>query len=143
MFIGQFKNNIDAKGRLIVPAKYRDQLDNKIIVARGLDGCLCVYPLSKWQTIENKLASLPNTKKQARAYARMILSSACDLDFDKLGRINLPNHLCQLANLVKKCIIVGVGEYLEIWDEETWLAYNEKIDESFEDIAEELVDFEI
>jgi MraZ protein len=73
----------------------------------------------------------------------MVLSSAVDVEFDKMGRINLPQHLIDLASLKKKCIIVGVGDYFEIWDEEVWAKYNEGIDASFEDIAEELVDFEI
>lgn len=143
MFIGQYQNNIDDKGRLTVPAKYREKLANKFVVARGFEGCLAAYPLDKWDQLANKLASLPSTKKEARAYSRMVLSSAVDVEFDKMGRINLPQHLIALAVLQKKCIIVGVGDYFEIWDEATWHNYNESIEASFEDIAEELVDFEI
>ena len=143
MFIGQYNHNIDAKGRIILPAKYREKLGEELVLARGLDGCLSAYPLEKWHEIYKKLTSLPTTKKQARAYARMILSSAEDLGFDKTGRINIPSHLIETAGLGKKCIVVGVGDYFEIWDEVKWHEYNESVDESFEDIAEELVDFEI
>lgn len=143
MLIGQFSHNIDAKGRMILPAKYRDELGESIVISRGLDGCLTVYPLNKWQEIESKLTSLPTTKKKARDYARLILSSAADLSFDKLGRINIPSHLSAIADLTKKCIVIGVGDYLEIWDEKKWLEYNSSIEESFEDIAEDLVDFEL
>ncbi|MDF9866818.1 MraZ protein [Bacilli bacterium PM5-3] len=143
MFIGQYNHNIDAKGRMILPAKFRDKVGEEIVVARGLDGCLSAYPMEKWKEIETKLSSLPTTKKQARAYARMVLSSAADLEFDKTGRINIPTHLLKIASLEKKCIVVGVGDYFEIWDENKWQEYNSSVEESFEDIAEDLVDFEI
>lgn len=143
MLIGQFNHNIDAKGRMILPAKFREELGDSVVISRGLDGCLSVYPMDKWNEIEKKLTSLPTTKKKARDYARLILSSAADLTFDKLGRINIPTHLSSLATLTKKCIVIGVGDYLEIWDEQRWLDYNASVEESFEDIAEDLVDFEI
>lgn len=143
MLIGQYNHNIDAKGRIILPAKFRDKIGDNLVLARGLDGCLSIYPLDKWQQISEKLTSLPNTKKMARDYARLVLSSAADLEIDKMGRINIPSHLIKCAKLTKKCMVIGVGDYAELWDEETWLEYNEKIDSSFEDIAEELVDFEI
>ena len=143
MFIGQYGHNVDAKGRIILPAKFRDKLGDEIILARGLDGCLSAYSLEKWKDIEQKLSSLPTTKKQNRAYNRLVLSSAADLEFDKMGRINIPSHLIEIAGLKKKCIVVGVGDYFEIWDEERWSEYNSSIEESFEDIAEDLVDFEM
>ncbi|MEG0283565.1 MAG: division/cell wall cluster transcriptional repressor MraZ [Erysipelotrichales bacterium] len=143
MFIGQYSHNIDSKGRMILPAKFRDKLGDDIIISRGLDGCLSVYPLDKWQEIENKLTSLPNTKKKARDYARLVLSSAADVSFDKMGRINIPTHLTKIAALSKKCIVNGVGDYVEIWDEERWEEYNQSISESFEDIAEDVFDFEL
>ncbi len=143
MFIGQYSHNIDAKGRMILPAKFRDKVGDTIVIARGLDKCLSVYPLDKWQEIEKKLTALPTTKKEARIYSRLVLSSAADLEFDKMGRINLPAHLIEIGHLQKKCIIVGVGDYFEIWDEDMWHDYNASVEKSFEDIAEELVDFEI
>lgn len=143
MLKGQYSNSIDAKGRIVLPKKYRPTLNEQVVVSRGLDGCLSVYPIEKWQEIEKKLAALPTTKKQARDYARLILSSAEDLELDNMGRINLPAHLIKLANLEKNCIIIGLGEYLEIWDENKWNEYNQNVEESFEEIAESLVDFEL
>ena len=143
MFIGQYNHNVDAKGRMILPSKFREKLGDNVIISRGLDGCLSVYSIDKWQDIESKLTSLPTTKKKARDYARLVLSSAADAEFDKMGRINIPKHLINIATLEKKCIVIGVGDYLEIWDEAKWLEYNSNVEQSFEEIAEDLVDFEI
>lgn len=143
MFKGQYSNNIDAKGRMILPAKFRTKLGEELVVSRGLDGCLSVYTTDKWQVIENNLTSLPSTKKKARDYARLVLASAADVEFDSKGRINIPEHLIRIASLDKKCIVIGVGDHLEIWDENKWNDYNASVEESFEDIAEDLVDFEI
>lgn len=143
MFKGQYSNNIDVKGRMILPAKFRTKLGEQLVVSRGLDGCLSVYPMEKWHEIETKLTSLPTTKKKARDYARLILAFAADLDCDSKGRINIPENLIQIATLDKKCIVIGVGDHLEIWDEAKWNDYNASVEESFEDIAEDLVDFEI
>lgn len=143
MFIGQYTNSIDSKGRIIMPAKYRNKVSNELIIARGLDGCLALYPLEKWQEIANKLASLPTTKKKARDYARAVLSSASDVQLDSKGRINIPDNLLKLANLNKNCLVIGVGDYIELWDEERWSNYNTDLDESFEEIAEDLVDFDV
>lgn len=143
MFKGQYSNNIDVKGRMILPAKFRAKLADELVVSRGLDGCLSVYPIDKWQEIENKLTALPTTKKKARDYSRLILSSAADVELDSKGRMNLPEHLIAIAGLEKACIVIGVGDYLEIWDETRWHEYNSSVEESFEEIAEDLVDFEI
>lgn len=143
MFIGQYSHKIDEKGRIILPSKFRDDLGTEFIIARGLDGCLSVYPMTKWQEIAEKLSSLPNTKKMARDYSRLILSSAANVEFDKTGRINIPAHLLKIAQIEKECIVIGIGDSLEIWDYERWTHYNSTIDSSFEDIAEELVDFEL
>lgn len=143
MFMGQYSHKLDAKGRIILPSKFRDDLGTEFIIARGLDGCLSVYPMSKWQEIANKLSSLPNTKKMARDYSRLVLSSAANVELDKTGRVNIPDHLLKIANIDKECIVIGVGDSIEIWDVDRWTDYNNVIDSSFEDIAEELVDFEL
>lgn len=143
MFIGQYTNSIDSKGRIIMPAKYRNKVSNELVIARGLDGCLALYPIEKWQEIAAKLTSLPTTKKKARDYARALLSSAADIQLDSKGRINIPDNLLKLANLDKNCLIIGMGDYIELWDADRWSDYNIELDESFEEIAEELVDFEI
>ncbi|WP_423364505.1 division/cell wall cluster transcriptional repressor MraZ [Mycoplasma sp. P36-A1] len=143
MFIGQYNNNMDVKKRLTFPAKLRAQIEGNVVLTRGLDGCLSVYTIDAWEQVANKLAALPTTKVQARAYARMVLSNAAEIEFDKNGRINIPNHLCELAKLSKSCIIIGAGNHMEIWDETRWLEYNESLEESFDDLASELIDFEI
>jgi MraZ protein len=143
MFMGQYSHKLDAKGRIILPSKFRDDLGTEFIIARGLDGCLSVYPMGKWQEIADKLSSLPSTKKMARDYSRLVLSSAANVEFDKTGRVNIPSHLLKIANIDKECMVIGVGDSLEIWDVERWSQYNSAIDSSFEDIAEELVDFEL
>lgn len=143
MFIGQHEHNVDAKGRIILPVKFRELLSDEFVIARGLDGCLAVYGMDKWNVMASKLAALPSTKKMARDYARLVLSSAAIVSFDKMGRINLPSNLIKIASITKKCILIGVGEHIEIWDEDKWNEYNGSIETSFEDIAEELIDFEI
>lgn len=143
MFMGQYNVNIDDKNRLIIPAKYRNKVANNLVIARGLDGCLSLYPQEKWDEIAEKLNKLPTSKKQARAYARALLSSASDVELDSKGRLNVPENLRELASLTKNCLIIGVGDYMEIWDENKWCAYNQDIDETFEEIAEGLEDFEL
>lgn len=143
MLKGQYSNSIDIKGRIVLPKKYRSTFGEQVVVSRGLEGCLNVYPVAEWQEVEKKLATLPTTKKQARDYTRLVLSSAEDLELDKMGRINLPEHLIRMASLDKNCIIIGVGKNLEIWDENRWNEYNQNVESSFEEIAESLVDFEL
>lgn len=143
MFIGQYSHKIDAKGRIILPSKFREDLGTEFIIARGLDTCLSVYPMAKWHEISAKLSALPSTKKMARDYSRLVLSSAASVEFDKTGRVNIPSHLLKIAQIGKECIVIGVGDSLEIWDVDRWTQYNNTIDSSFEDIAEELVDFEL
>lgn len=143
MFMGQYNIIIDNKNRLIIPAKYRNKVTNNLVISRGLDGCLSLYPQEKWDDIANKLNKLPTSKKQARAYARALLSSASDVELDNKGRLVIPENLRELADLTKNCLIIGVGDYMEIWDEEKWNIYNQDIDLSFEEIAEGLEDFEL
>jgi MraZ protein len=143
VFIGQYNNNMDVKKRLTFPAKFRSIIDSNVYVTRGLDGCIAVYTYDKWQEINAKLAKLPTTKKQARDYVRFVLSGATEVEFDSNGRINLPIYLCTHANLTKHCVVVGVGSHIEIWDQDRWQDYNDKTAENFDDIAADLVDFEL
>ena len=107
MFMGEYTHSIDSKGRLIIPAKFRELLGTHFIVTRGLDGCLFGYPLNEWEQLQEKLKALPLTKRDARAFVRFLYSAATDCEFDKQGRINLPDTLCQHAKLQKKCVVVG------------------------------------
>lgn len=141
MLLGEYKHSIDAKGRLIVPSKFRDDLGESFIVTRGLDGCLFGYPMDEWKEMEAKLKQLPLAKKESRAFTRFLYSAATECSLDKQGRINLPNTLIGHAGLEKGCYIIGVSDRIEIWSEEKWTAYAEDANESFEDIAEEMIDF--
>lgn len=138
MFMGEFKHSIDAKGRLIIPAKFRDQLDGHFIVTRGLDGCLFGYPMAEWQQMEEKLKTLPLTKRDARAFVRFLYSAATECDIDKQGRINIPDTLCAHADLTKKCVIVGVSNRIEIWSEDRWQQFTSTTANDFDEIAEDL-----
>ena len=138
MFMGEFKHSIDAKGRLIIPAKFRDQLNGHFVVTRGLDGCLFGYPMAEWQQMEERLKTLPLTKRDARAFVRVLYSAATECVIDKQGRINIPDTLCAHADLTKKCVVVGVSNRIEIWSEERWQQFTSTTANDFDEIAEDL-----
>ena len=115
MLMGEYHHNIDDKKRLIIPSKFREEIGEKFVVTRGLDGCLFVYSLVEWDKIINKLKTLPFTKKDARTFMRFFLSAASICEFDKQGRINLVNSLIEYAKIQKECVIIGVNDRLEIW----------------------------
>ena len=141
MYMGEFQHTIDTKGRLIMPAKLREKLGEKFVVTRGLDGCLFGYPLSEWAVLEAKLNEMPLAKKDARTFVRFFYSAATECELDKQGRINLPISLRNHGNLTKNCVIVGVSNRIEIWDEERWQAFSEEAEENFDEIAESMIDF--
>ena len=115
MFMGEYNHTIDAKGRLIVPAKFREILGDNFIVTKGLDGCLFVYPNDEWTRFEEKLKSLPLTNKNARQFTRFFLAGAAACEVDKQGRILLPQVLREFASLEKDVVLVGVASRIEIW----------------------------
>lgn len=141
MFMGEYRHSIDTKGRLIIPAKFREELAGKCVLTRGLDGCLFGYPMDEWQLLEQKLQQLPLTKKDARAFVRFFYSAATETEFDKQGRINLPQSLLTHAKVEKKCVIVGVSNRFEIWSEERWQDFSDEAEENFDEIAENMIDF--
>lgn len=120
MLLGEFHHTIDEKGRLIVPSKLRVELGEKFVITRGLEECLFAYSLTEWEEIVKKLNTLPFTKQDARNFSRFFMSGATTVEFDKQGRINLSCSLMTYANLKKDCVIVGVGNRLEIWSETAW-----------------------
>ena len=122
MFIGEYHHTIDEKGRIIIPAKFREELGPNFIVTRGIENCLFVYSYENWAKITNKLSSLPFTQKDARTFNRFFLSGATEVELDKQGRINLPTPLVQYATLAKDCVVIGTGDRLEIWSLEAWEA---------------------
>lgn len=141
MLIGEFQHNIDAKGRLIMPAKFRPDLGNTFIVTRGLDGCLFGFPMSSWEVIETKLKELPLAKKDARMFTRFFYSAATEVEFDKQGRINLPKTLIEYAKIDKECRVVGVSDRIEIWSSERFDELAKMVEEDFDEIAENMIDF--
>ncbi|MBN7275140.1 division/cell wall cluster transcriptional repressor MraZ [Ligilactobacillus pobuzihii] len=141
MFMGEYRHSIDTKGRIIIPAKFRDELAGKCILTRGLDGCLFGYPMDEWQNLEEKLKKLPLTKRDARSFVRFFYSAATESAFDKQGRVNIPQSLRSHAGVEKKCVIVGVSNRFEIWSEDRWQDFSDNAEENFDDIAENMIDF--
>lgn len=138
MLIGEYRHNIDDKGRIIIPSKFREEIGMKFVVTRGLDGCLFVYSMDEWNKIVSKLQTLPFTKKDARTFMRFFLSGATVCEFDKQGRINLTNSLILYAGIQKECTIIGVNDRLEIWASEKLDAIMEENELNFSAIAENL-----
>jgi len=138
MFIGEFQHNIDAKGRVIIPAKFREELGEHFIVTKGLDKCLFVYPLEGWKNVESNLRQLSFTHADSRAFSRLFFSGAVEVELDRQGRILLPATLRSYASLDKDVFVIGVSGRVEIWDEAVWLAYSQKADNDYEAIAEKI-----
>jgi len=138
MFIGEYNHNLDNKGRLAVPVKFRDDLKKGAVVTKGLDGCLFLYTMSEWKILAEKLSKLPISQSNTRAFARLMLAGAMDVQVDKQGRMVLPDYLRKYATLKKKIIINGLYNRLEIWDENNWEKYKDKTEKESGDIAEKL-----
>jgi MraZ protein len=138
MFIGEYQHNLDEKGRLAIPAKFRAALVKGAVVTRGLDNCLFLYTAPEWQKLASKLAALPISKANTRAFARLMLAGAMDVQLDKQGRIILPEYLRRYASIRKGVIVTGLYNRLEIWDENNWNRYKKGTEKSSGDIAEAL-----
>lgn len=143
MFMGEYQHSIDDKGRLTIPAKFRDGLGTSFVITRGLDKCLFIYPKSEWNVIEEKLKNLPFTKADARAFTRFFFSGATECEWDKQGRVNIPANLREHAQLNKECVVIGVSNRVEVWSKELWEQYFAEAADSFGEIAEKLVDFDL
>jgi MraZ protein len=143
MFMGEYQHTIDSKGRMIVPAKFREGLGEQFVLTRGLDQCLFGYPMSEWKLIEEKLKALPLTKKDARAFTRFFFSGATECELDKQGRINIASPLLNYAKLEKECVVIGVSNRIELWSKEIWEQYVEEQEDSFAEIAENMIGFDI
>ncbi|ATY84719.1 cell division/cell wall cluster transcriptional repressor MraZ [Kyrpidia spormannii] len=140
MFIGEFSHTVDDKGRLTMPAKFREGLGPGFILTRGLDRCLFAYPRKEWESVEAKLKTLPVARPEARAFMRFFFSGATECEFDRQGRILIPGSLREYASLEKDCVIIGVSSRVEVWAKEAWDAYFDKAQESFAGIAESLAE---
>lgn len=120
MFMGEYNHSVDAKGRVIIPAKFRDKLGETFVVTKGLDGCLFVFAMDEWKNFEEKLRALPIANKDARKFTRFFLAGAADIEVDKQGRALLPSNLREFAELKKDVVLVGVSSRVEIWSKERW-----------------------
>ena len=138
MFIGEYEHSVDAKGRVIMPVKLREDIGEKFIVTKGLDGCLFAYSLEEWNNFEAKLKTLPLTNKNARDFVRFFLSGAVECEIDKQGRFLIPGNLRTYATLEKEIIIIGVGTRIEIWNREEWKKYSSDENISADEIAENM-----
>jgi MraZ protein len=138
MFIGEYSHSIDTKGRLAVPAKFRVSLESGAVVTRGLDNCLFVYTREEWELLAQKLSALPISQANTRAFARLMLAGAMDVELDSQGRIILPDYLRKFADLKKKVVITGLYSRLEIWDEARWNSYKEETEKASNEIAEKM-----
>ena len=138
MLIGEYEHSLDVKGRLILPAKIREDMGDKFIVTKGLDGCLFGFSQNEWTNFEEKLKTLPLTNKNARDFVRFFLSGATECEIDKQGRFLITSNLREYATLEKDAIIIGVGTRIEIWNREKWKSYNSDENISADEIAENM-----
>lgn len=138
MFIGEYSHNIDQKGRIAIPAKFRKALAEGAVVTRGIDKCLFVYPKIEWQKLAEKLTSLPLSQANSRAFSRLMLAGAVDVDIDSQGRVLIPDYLRKYADLKKRTVVAGLYNRLEVWDSDTWGSYKERTEKESGDIAEKL-----
>ena len=138
MFMGEFNHTIDAKGRLIIPSRFREELGQEFVMTKGLDGCLFVFPMNEWELFEQKLRTLPLTQKSARKFTRFFVAGATECELDKQGRILLPQTLREFAQLEKDVVLSGNLNRVEIWSKANWTDNNAYDD--MDDIAEQMTD---
>ena len=142
MLLGEFHHNIDEKGRLVIPTKFREELQNNFIITKGLEKCLCIYTQNSFNNLGRQIDTLSFTKKDVRTFTRFFYSSANECEMDKNGRINIVNNLKSYAELEKECIIVGVNDHAEIWNENLYNDFMKKNSEIICDITENLFEGE-
>lgn len=138
MFIGEYKHSLDQKNRIAVPSKFKAYLEEGAVVTRGLDKCLFLYPKSEWDKQAMKLSTLPLAQAKARAFARLMLAGAMDVELDNQRRIMIPEYLKEYAGINKNIVIAGLYNRLELWDEEEWKKYRNAAEANSSDIAEQL-----
>jgi len=143
MFIGEYFHNLDDKGRLAIPAIFRRELAKGAVVTRGLDNCLFLYTKKEWEKLAEKLAALPISQSNSRAFARLMLAGAMDVEVDKQGRVVLPEYLRAFAGLKKNTIIAGLYSRIEIWDESKWGVYKQQTETNSNEIAEKMAELGI
>lgn len=135
MLLGEYNHNLDAKGRVSVPSKFRDDLGSVFIITKGLDNCLYAYSKDEWKIFEEKLKNLPSS---ARNFVRFFFAGATEVEVDKLGRVNIPQNLREYASLSKEVYIIGVSTRVEIWDKQKWEDYTNPDNMDVEQIASQM-----
>lgn len=140
MFIGEYSHNLDDKGRLSIPVKFRRDLVKGAVVTRGLDNCLFLYTKKEWEKLAEKLAALPISQANSRAFARLMLAGAMDVDIDKQGRVVLPEYLRRFASLQKNVVVAGLYSRIELWDEKNWADYKGRTESASGEIAEKMAE---
>ncbi len=138
MFIGEYNHSVDAKNRLALPSKFRKDLGKNVVVTRGLDKCLFVYPMRTWKELAEKLGTMPIGESSTRSFVRLMLAGATDVSSDAQGRILIPDYLKEYAKLKKDVVIAGLFNRLEIWDERKWTTYKTQAEKNTDEIAENL-----
>jgi MraZ protein len=139
LFMGEYQHSLDEKSRLIIPARFREDLGERFVLTRGLDRSLFLYPLAEWKAIEEKMKTLSTTQADARAFVRLFFSGAVECEPDKQGRISVPPHLREHAGIQRDLYILGVSTRIEIWAREVWEEYAKKAEESYESLAEKII----
>lgn len=140
MFLGEYQHTLDAKGRVSLPAKFRTETTDRLVVSKGLDGCLWVFPADRYEEFASNLLSKDDFKKTSRKVQRYFMAGAAEVEIDSAGRISVPSVLREFAGLEKELAVIGAGHRIEIWNAEQWAAYNSEAAESIVDDAEELSD---
>lgn len=138
MFIGEFQHTLDDKGRVIIPSRLREGLGERFVLTRGIEPCVAVYPLDEWNRTEEKLINNPMNKKDLRALNRIMFSGAMEVDLDKQSRALIPQYLREHAQIDKNVMILGVGDRVEIWNEDTWRKYYEEVSDNLSEMLENL-----
>jgi MraZ protein len=138
MLLGEYKHNLDTKGRIAIPAKFREKLAGGAIVTRGLDNCLFVFANKEWEALAQKLVALPLAQANSRAFVRLMLAGATDVELDSQGRILIPDYLRKYAELSKQAVVAGLYNRVEIWDSGRWERYKQKTESASDEIAEQL-----
>lgn len=143
MFIGEFGHNVDEKGRVAIPAKFRSKISGGAIITRGLDKCLFIFTKQDWEKLAGKLVALPLSQSNSRAFVRLMLSGASDVKLDSQGRILVPDYLRKYAGVSKAVKVIGVYNRMEVWDEKKWDTYKNKTESASDEIAEKMADLGI
>lgn len=141
MFLGEYTHNLDPKGRLTVPARFREELATGLVVARGYEPCLTLFPVAEWAKLADKIADMPMASRKARSYGRLIFGGACEASIDKMGRILIPAFLREYASLDQEALFVGINTYIEIWSPKRWAEALESDSENMDVILAEMARF--